>query len=122
MADLALQEKALGVEFKKIEVEREALDKTISEMDAAAAASAAAQSDLEDRKSHALPRITHAISLYACISGIKFKYLDGEAETLEGTIALPHLEEVRQFEVVVGGREKGELAREMWGMMENRFD
>ena len=54
--------------------------------------------DLERKRGQEIPRLKHAISLYANITGIKWQY-GGKDGVLAGTISLPNREEVHQFAI-----------------------
>jgi len=63
-----------------------------------------------------LPRIKHAISLYANITNIKFDYsADGR---LKGQVAIPDKEEVHGFDIDAAKCTGYDIADRLWGMME----
>jgi hypothetical protein len=114
MSALSAREASLATQFGLIEETRVALEKRISTAEAEAAEETKRMDEIEASKMAEVPRIKHAISLYANITGIKFDYsVEG---ALAGTIALPEREEVHAFEVDAG-KSGFEIAESLWGMM-----
>ena len=72
--------------------------------------------EVEASRADEIPRIKHAISLYANITNIKFDYAaDGR---LRGQVAVPEREEVHPFDVDAAKCSGYEIAERLWGMME----
>ncbi|GMI32817.1 hypothetical protein TeGR_g7406 [Tetraparma gracilis] len=116
MAGLKGREESLAAEFAIIEETRVALERRVEEAASAAASEAEAMERIEGEKAGELPRIKHAISLYANITGIKFDY-SAEDGMLAGTIAVPGREEIHTFKVD-GSLPPKQIADQLWALME----
>ncbi|TFJ85580.1 hypothetical protein NSK_003089 [Nannochloropsis salina CCMP1776] len=65
------------------------------------------------------PRVLHALSLYANITGIRWKYDDGEkSHLIRGFVSLPDKEEVREFTLDCHKESSFKIANSIWNMID----
>ncbi|GMH81752.1 hypothetical protein TrVE_jg5231 [Triparma verrucosa] len=116
MEELSKREESLNEEVKIIGETTEEIQKRINMYKEEAKAETAAMEECESTKMEEIPRIKHAISLYANITGIKFDY--SKEGKLAGHIAIPQSEEVHSFNIDAAKCSGFEIANQLWGMME----
>ena len=114
--ELSKREESLNEEVKIIGETTEEIQKRINMYKEEAKAETAAMEECESTKMEEIPRIKHAISLYANITGIKFDY--SKEGKLAGHIAIPQSEEVHSFNIDAAKCSGFEIANQLWGMME----
>ena len=115
--ELRRKEAKVGEEFGIIEETSKGYEARTAAAEQETQEEAAMLALIEKTKSEEVPRIRHAISLYANISNMKMDHsaVDG---FITGTVALPDKEEVHIFEVDATALGPYEVTKEMWRVMD----
>lgn len=74
---------------------------------------------VEHASSEQAPRVLHALSLYANITGIRWKYEDDEnSHLIRGFVSLPSKDEVREFSLDCNKESTFKVANTIWDMID----
>jgi len=117
MQELKIKEAKLKEQFRRIEEERGVLQARIVAAEKGTKEEKAKIKEIEKKNCEELPRIRHAISLFANISSMKMD--DGAPDWhIMGTVALPDQEEVHIFNVEAKAMGPFKTTKEMWRLMD----
>ncbi|GMI33278.1 hypothetical protein TrCOL_g2077 [Triparma columacea] len=116
MSELTRRETVLSEEVEVLEQTTSEIEKRVAMYNNEAKSESELMELTESSKSEEVPRMRHAISLYANITGIKFDYT--KEGRLAGAIAIPQSEEVHPFSINASKCSSFEIAEQLWGMME----
>lgn len=119
LSTLSSQESVLTVRKEKASAAVERLTGAISSLNRERDAKASELAQLDRKRGEDIPRLKHAISLYANITGIKWDY-GGQAGVLAGTISLPNREEIQQFTIDPNVTPMFDATNQLWDLMSGR--